>query len=223
MPLPALIPAAGMLATKLGGAITAAKGLVGLGGAAKAAGGVGSAMKAGSMLPGVLGSAGSRMAGGKLASGLGGKILGGIKAAVPRTGADAALMLGPDVLFGGMAGMMTPGDLGDKLIAGGSTAIGGAAGGIAMRGAVGGVAPNLLKSSPAVQMGAELVGGMGGDMAAAGVADNILRMKGGGSTPYEKMAADQQKELEQSILQQYLSGKGGYQTQDPFMASNGLG
>jgi hypothetical protein len=56
----------------------------------------------------------------------------------------------------------------------------------------------------------EMVGGIGGDMAAQGIADNILRVKGGGSTPYEKMAAEQQKELEQRILQQYLSGKGGY-------------
>lgn len=191
MPLPAIIPAAGMLATKIGGAITAAKGLLGASGVAKAAGGLG-----------------TRMAGGKLA-GLGSKVLGGLKTAIPHSMDDAALMLGPDVLFGGLAGVMTPGDLGDKLIAGSSTAIGGAAGGIGMRGVVGGVAPKML-ARPSVQMGAELVGGLGGDMAAAGVADNILRAKGGGQTPYEKMAADQQAELEQQILQQYLSGKGGY-------------
>jgi hypothetical protein len=193
----------------LGKAVGLAKGLVGLGGAAKAAGGVGSAMKAGSMLPGVLGSAGSRMAGGKLA-GLGGKIMGGLKGAIPKTMDDAALMIGPDILFGGLAGAMTPGDLGDKLIAGTSTAVGGAVGGIGMRGALGGVAPQMMATKPYMQMGAELVGGLGGDMAAQGVADSILRVKGGGTTPYEKMASDQQKELEQQILQQYLSGKGGY-------------
>ena len=192
MPLPAIIPAAGMLATKLGGAFTAAKGLLGASGAAKVAGGLG-----------------SRMAGGKLA-GLGTKMLGGLKAAIPRTMDDAALMIGPDVLFGGLAGAMTPGDLGDKLIAGTSTAVGGAVGGIGVRGALGGVAPKMMATKPYMQMGAELVGGMGGDIAAQGVADNILRIKGGGTTPYEKMAADQQKELEQQILQQYLSGKGGY-------------
>jgi len=193
----------------LGKAIGGAKALVGLGGAAKAATGVGSAMKAGATLPGVLGSAGSRMAGGKLA-GLGSKIMGGLKGAIPRTMDDAALMLGPDVLFGGLAGAMTPGDLGDKLIAGTSTAVGGAVGGIGMRGALGGVAPKMMATKPYMQMGAELVGGLGGDMAAQGVADSILRVKGGGTTPYEKMAADQQKELEQQILSQYLSGKGGY-------------
>jgi hypothetical protein len=193
----------------LGKAIGGAKALVGLGGAAKAATGVGSAMKAGATLPGVLGSAGSRMAGGKLA-GLGSKIMGGLKGAIPRTMDDAALMLGPDVLFGGLAGAMTPGDLGDKLIAGTSTAVGGAVGGIGMRGALGGIAPKMMATKPYMQMGAELVGGLGGDMAAQGVADSILRVKGGGTTPYEKMAADQQKELEQQILSQYLSGKGGY-------------
>ncbi len=203
-------------------AVAGAKGLIGLGGAAKAAGGVGSAMKAGSMLPGVLGSAGSRMAGGKLA-GLGSKIMSGVKGAIPRTMDDAALMIGPDVLFGGLAGAMTPGDFGDKLIAGTSTAVGGAVGGIGMRGALGGIAPKMMATKPYMQMGAELVGGLGGDMAAQGVADSILRIKGGGTTPYEKMAADQQKELEQRILQQYLSGKGGYPTRDPMLAENGLG
>jgi len=49
-------------------------------------------------------------------------------------------------------------------------------------------------------------------------------VKGGGTTPYEKMAADQQRELEQRILQQYLSGKGGYPSDtDPLLAANGLG
>ena len=193
MPLPAaLIPAAGWAATKLGGAFAAAKGLLGASGVAKAAGGLG-----------------TRMAGGKLA-GLGTKMLGGLKAAIPHTMDDAALMIGPDVLFGGLAGAMTPGDLGDKLIAGASTGIGGAVGGIGVRGALGGIAPKMMATKPYMQMGAELVGGMGGDIAAQGVADNILRAKGGGTTPYEKMAADQQKQLENEILQQYLSGKGGY-------------
>jgi hypothetical protein len=68
-----------------------------------------------------------------------------------------------------------------------------------------------------------MVGGIAGDMAAQGVADSILRVKGGGQTPYEKMASDQQRELEQRILTQYLSGKGGYPNRDPFLAEIGLG
>jgi hypothetical protein len=190
-----LIPAAVAGLAKLG---IGAKLASAFGGASKLAG-LGAAAK----------GVGTRMAGGKLA-GLGSKMLGGLKAAVPHTMDDAALMIGPDILFGGLAGAMTPGDLGDKLIAGASTGIGGAVGGIGVRGALGGVAPKMMATKPYMQMGAELVGGMGGDMAAQGVADNILRVKGGGTTPYEKMAADQQKELERQILQQYLSGKGGY-------------
>ena len=188
-------------------------------GGVKTAGAIGAAAKIGGGK--LLGAAGTRMAGGKLA-GFGSKLMGGLKAAVPRTMDDAALMIGPDVLFGGLAGAMTPGDLGDKLIAGTSTAVGGAVGGIGLRGAMGGVAPQMMATKPYMQMGAELVGGLGGDMAAAGVSDNILRIKGGGQTPYEKMAADQQKELEQRILQQYLSGKGGYPTRDSMLAENGL-
>jgi hypothetical protein len=64
---------------------------------------------------------------------------------------------------------------------------------------------------------------LGGDMVGQGVADGLLRIKGGGTTPYEKMAAEQQRELEQRILSQYLSGKGGYPTRDPMLAANGLG
>ena len=143
-------------------------------------------------------------------SGLAGRAAEGIRQAIPRTYDDAALMIGPDILFGGLAGAMTPGDMGDKLIAGGMTAVGGAAGGIGMRGALGGIAPEMMKKHAYMQMGAELVGGLGGDMAGQGVADSLLRIKGGGTTPYEKMAADQQRELEQQILRRVLSGKGGY-------------
>ncbi len=46
----------------------------------------------------------------------------GSKEAVTNT----ALMFGPDVLFGGLTAAMTPGDIGDKMIAGGMTATGGA-------------------------------------------------------------------------------------------------
>jgi len=173
-------------------------------------GALGLATKLGGVKGGLKVGHAARKAGQALSGGLGGRIAGGIKQAIPHTMDDAALMLGPDLLFGGLAGMMTPGDLGDKLIAGSSTAIGGAAGGIGMRGALGGIAPEMLKNRASLQMGAELVGGIGGDMAAAGISDNILRIKGGGQTPYEKMAAEQQKELEQQILSQYLSGKGGY-------------
>ena len=46
------------------------------------------------------------------------------------TAGNIAANFAPDAVFGVMQGAMTPGDLGDKIIAGGSTAIGGALGGV---------------------------------------------------------------------------------------------
>ena len=129
---------------------------------------------------------------------------------------NTALMFGPDLAFGAMAGAMTPGDLGDKMIAGTMTGVGGALGGVGLRSLYPG-------SNSAIMMGLELGGGLGGDMLGQGIADSMLRVKGGGTTPYEKMAAEQQRELEQDILRRVLSGKGGYPAQDQFLASNGLG
>ena len=42
------------------------------------------------------------------------------------TAGNLAANFAPDLVFGAMQGAMTPGDLGDKLIAGTSTAVGGA-------------------------------------------------------------------------------------------------
>ena len=44
---------------------------------------------------------------------------------------DRLMTFAPDVLFGGMTALNTPGDLGDKLIAGTSATLGGAAGALA--------------------------------------------------------------------------------------------
>ena len=130
-------------------------------------------------------------------------------ALMPKTAAEWGMRVAPDAIFGTLAGAMTPGDFGDKLIAGTAATAGGALGGLGLRGAVGGLAPKVMNNAVA-DITTEMIGGIGGDMAAQGVADGILRVKGGGTTPYEKMANDQQRELEQRILQQYLSGKGGY-------------
>ena len=199
-----LIPAGAALLAK---AAAAAKGLVAVGGAAAGK----KAALTQVLIPGLKTAATG--AKGQLGA-LGTRFMN--SGAVPRTFSQAADRFGLDVLMGGVYGAMTPGDFGDKLIAGTTSAIGGAAGGMALRGAW---SPT---SNLGIQM-AEVGGSIGGDMLANGVADGILRVKGGGSTPYEKMAADQQRELEQQILRQYMSGKGGYPNQDPFLASNGLG
>ena len=80
-----------------------------------------------------------------------------------------ALRVIPDVGFGVLEGAMTPGDLGDKIVAGSSTAVGSLAGGIGF-GKLGGnsaVARQLL----------DIGGSVGGDFAGRWVGDHIQRGK----------------------------------------------
>ena len=102
--------------------------------------------------------------------------------------------LAPDALFGIMEGVMTPGDLGDKIIAGSGAAIGGATGGLAL-GKLGGNTP----AGFLLDMG----GSIGGDMIGRMVSDQVLRGKdaisgGKGQTPFEKMGEKQQLEMIQA-------------------------
>ena len=73
------------------------------------------------------------------------------------TPTNIATNFGPDLFFGAMQGAMTPGDLGDKLIAGTTTAVGGAMGGV---GAVSAL-PGKHKTNPGMRMLAEFGGGYG--------------------------------------------------------------
>lgn len=115
--------------------------------------------------------------------------------------------LAPDALFGVLAATQTPGDLGDKLIAGGASALGGGLGGLAVGRAVG-----KLGGGEALQTMADFAGSIGGDYAGMYVGDQVMRGKdmlagGQGLTPYERLgAADQQafaQNLERQILAQY--------------------
>ena len=119
---------------------------------------------------------------------------------------ELAYMLGPDVLFGGVAAAMTPGDLGDKAIAGVGSAVGGAAGGLGLRGLIG------PKSGLGI-LGAEMIGGISGDMVGQMGSDSLIRMKGGGTTPWEKQQlADQsiyEDELRKKLLAEILAGQRG--------------
>ena len=189
--------------------------MIGAAGGVKTGAALGAAAKIGAGKTAV-GKLGSKMAGSAFSK--------NFASMMPKTGAEWGMRIAPDAIFGVMAGAMTPGDLGDKLIAGTSATAGGALGGLALRGGVGGFAPRLLSptlgkpANPAyngmLDIGLEMVGGIGGDMAAQGVADGIMRVKGGGTTPYEKLAKEQQQQLEQEILTRYLSGKGGYPGHD---------
>ena len=120
---------------------------------------------------------------------------------------EIAMRLVPDIGFGILAGAQTPGDLGDKLIAGGASALGGSIGGIATAGALKGI-----RMPGAVQNLGDLAGSFAGDYAGMMVGDTIQRgkdslMGGQGQTAWERMGAQQQaqyaQQLEQQILSQY--------------------
>ena len=130
--------------------------------------------------------------------------------------------LAPDAFFGGIAALQTPGDIGDKLIAGTTSAVGGGLGGLAL-GRAGqrfGDTAGFLADA-----GGSIVGDMGGMM----VGDTLMRgkdkiMGGDGLTPYERMSAQQQAEFAQQIRQQTLAGAGYLPgVRDQFMYENGLG
>ena len=190
------------IGAKLAGALAKAKGLVGIG---KAAG----ATQLG--LPGIgtnAAMAGTRMAGTKLASspmftkGIGNAVFGDM------TKSQIAMRLAPDAAFGVLGGVMTPGDLGDKLIAGGTQAIGGGIGGLAVGRGLG-----KIGAGETVQTIGDFIGSYGGDFAGMAVGDSMMRGKdrlfgGSGQTPYEKMSEEQQKQLVAQIRQQTLQGVG---------------
>jgi hypothetical protein len=114
--------------------------------------------------------------------------------------------VGPDAFFGGIAALQTPGDLGDKLIAGGASALGGSMGGLAL-GRAG------QKFGDTAGFLADAAGSIGGDMVGMSVGDSIMRgkdslMGGSGQTPYERMSAQQQAQYAEQIRRQTLAGVG---------------
>ncbi len=199
------LAAAGPLLAKAG---MFAKGLTGLGAGAKAASAIvpaGGAFMKGVGARAALGTAtqgAKRFAGNALTSYMG---PGGV------TANNLAVNFAPDAVFGVMQGAMTPGDLGDKLIAGGSTAIGGALGGVGAVSALG----QFGKQGGGRMLG-EFGGGILGDMVGQSAGDVVLRAKGGGTTPFEKLqqSGDQEyrQKLEREILAAY--GIGGYNQTD---------
>ena len=130
-----------------------------------------------------------------------------LKSNMGQNAGEIALRVVPDIGFGVMAGMQTPGDLTDKLIAGGTQAAGGILGGVTAAGAVRG-----MKGGQALQNLADMGGSVAGDFAGMAVGDNLQRGKdkltgGSGQTPWERMGEAEQaafaEELKGQILAQY--------------------
>ena len=116
-----------------------------------------------------------------------------------------------------MAAANTPGDFGDKLIAGGTQAVGSIGLGLGAS-KIPGIRGTALEGM------ADMTGSIAGDFGGMYVGDAMLRAKGGGTTPWEKVQMEgneqMRAELEQQILRQY--GLAGHRPHDLFMEDNGL-
>ena len=135
-----------------------------------------------------------------------GRLAGAAFGAVPKSigfltkglkGGDLALRLGQDALGGAMVAAYTPGDLGDKIIAGTGSARGGAAGGLAL---------GKLGGTGLVGTGLDFAGSIGGDMVGSIVAEQAMKGKSalqgqGYLSPYEKLGIEQQEQLRQQLTQ----------------------
>ena len=200
--MPAFLAAAPLL----GKAAMFAKGLAGMG-AAKAGTSavVPAAMGKGLAARGAIGAAtqGARKFAGKALADYMGP--GGV------TAGNLAKNFGFDAALGVYQGAMTPGDLGDKLIAGVGTGVGGAVGGIGLVSGLG-----KYKNNDLARMGAELTGNLVGDMGGQIVSDGVLRVKGGGTTPWEKLQQEGDQQYRSEIERQMLAqlGIGGYNQTD---------
>ena len=121
------------------------------------------------------------------------------------------MRLGPDALFGTMAAVNTPGDFVDKAIAGGTQAIGSVGLGLAAS-KIPGIRGTAMEGM------ADMMGSIGGDFAGMYTGDALLRAKGGGTTPWEKMQIEgneqMRQEMERQIMAQY--GIGGYRPHQVF-------
>jgi len=131
---------------------------------------------------------------------------------------DLIYRLAPDAFFGVVGGAMTPGDLGDKVIAGGTQFLGGGLTGLG----AGRIARGPLKMNKRDADMIDMVGSVGGDFLGMAVGDQILRVKGGGMTPMEQQMMEQDALYRAQLEQEFLQKYGFNPTVDPVMASNGL-
>ena len=150
----------------------------------------------------------------RLAGTVGKKILPALRTTM-RTADDSSLLadivanFGIDAAFGVMQGVMTPGDLREKLIAGTSTAVGGAVGGLGLSAAL----PGKMKTNMLVRQPVEFAGGFAGDAAGQAVGDYAQRLTSpDGKTAYERLAEEERRKIEQQTLA--TLGLGGYNLND---------
>ena len=130
---------------------------------------------------------------------------------------ELALRLAPDLVGAGITSAVTPGDIVDKAIAGGTQLVGGT---------VTGLAAGRAFRNPLVSGTADTIASYAGDFASMPVGDAIMRGKdkllgGSGQTPYERLSEKQQlmlaQQIEKQVLQAYglLPGTRNQYLQDP--------
>ena len=112
----------------------------------------------------------------------------------------------PDLAFGGLAAAQTPGDIGDKLIAFGSTAIPSSLGGLA----VAGIAKNPYGMTAGLL---DQAGSIAADFASYPAGEQLMRVKdrltgGIGQTPYEKLSAQDRAIYEEQLRRQIMAQYG---------------
>ena len=201
-------------------ALAYAKGLTGLGGAVKGSAATMSALGKGQA---------ARMAAKKFA----GDALAKAGTMVPKSVGEATQMivgkdlynnkgqligrLAPDALFGVVTGAMTPGDLGDKLIAGTASAAGGGLGGIAA-----GRLANAAKLGQTAGFVADLGGSIAGDMVGMKLAEDAMRIKGGGTTAMEREMMEKDAIYRAQLEQEFRNKYGIGATIDPAMVQMGI-
>ena len=122
---------------------------------------------------------------------------------------DIVANFGIDAAFGVMQGVMTPGDLREKLIAGTTTAVGGGIGGLGTSALL----PGKLKTNMLVRQPVEFAGGFAGDMVGQMVGDQTQRLTSpDGKTAYERLDEQRRRLVEQQTLA--AVGLGGYNPSD---------
>ena len=122
---------------------------------------------------------------------------------------DLVANFGIDAAFGVMQGVMTPGDLREKLIAGTTTAVGGGLGGLGTSAML----PGKMKTNQLIRQPVEVIGGYGGDILGQMVGDQAQRMTSpDGKTAYDRLADEQRRQIEQQTLS--ALGLGGYNLTD---------
>ena len=118
---------------------------------------------------------------------------------------EAMLLFGPDLAMGAAAGVMTPGDLGDKALVGLGSAGGGVVGGAAGR--------SFVKPGKPIGIAgyaADFAGSTAGDMAGYEGANAIVRARNNGLTPAEQQMLDYEEEVRQQAVLDFLRGGGSY-------------